>query len=141
MPKTLGNARKCYIGVASGNSTTYTWLTGEQSNNFNLAGNLVDSSDKSTLWQTFLQGIRGATASVNVHTDDSDTQQKAAITALHNGTVVKVFIGVLSENTPSQGDAFDALVSDISDTNDNGTVASRVINLTANGAVVHYPAS
>lgn len=137
----LGNARRCYIGTSLNGG--WVWLTGEQSNNFNRSGNLVEVSDKSTVWQKFISGIRGATASVTVHTDDEDPQQKAAIEALHNGETVFVFIGSVTESndtvTPAHGDAFEALVNEIDDTNDNGSVASRNISLTANGEPVHYP--
>ena len=71
--------------------------------------------------------------------DDTDAQQKAVLNALHEGTNVRVFIGVLSSNTPSQGDVFTAVVTAVSDTNDNGSVATRSISLTATGAVTHYP--
>ena len=62
---------------------------------------------------------------------------------LHNGSTVKVFIGTLTTGTnpaPSAGDLFEAYVTAISDTNDNGAVASRSLSLTATGAVTHTPA-
>ena len=80
---------------------------------------------------------------MTVYTNDADVQQKAALTGLHNGSTVKVFIGTLSTGTnpaPTAGDLFDAVVTAISDTNDNGAVASRSISLTATGAVTHTPA-
>lgn len=139
----LGNARKCYIGTSLNGG--WTWLTGEQTNSFNRSGNLVEVSDKSTVWQKFIAGIRGATASVTVHTDDDDDQQAAAIEALTEGTTVFVFVGEVTTSgstiTPAKGDAFEAYVGSVNDTNDNGSVATRQIELTANGAPVHYPAS
>lgn len=136
---TLGNSRRCYIGTSI--SSGFVWLTGEQSNSLNRNGNLIEVSDKSTVWQKFIAGVRGATASVTVHADDADTQQLAAIAALVNGTSVFVFIGeVGNNNTPSKGDAFEALVGSVNDTNDNGAVATRQIELTATGAIVRYPA-
>lgn len=138
----LGNARRCYIGTSLNGG--WVWLSGELSNNFNRSGNLVEVSDKSTVWQKFISGIRGAIASVTVHTNDADPQQKAAIEALHKGEAVFVFIGSVDESTTpptlEYGDAFEALVNEIDDTNDNGSVADRNINLTANGEPVHYPA-
>ena len=138
----LGNARKFYLGTASGNpaSISYAWLVGEQSNNLNLNGNPVEVSDKSTAWQKFIQGIRGATADVTVQADDEDTQQKALIDALYAGSSVLCFVGTLSSSTPSAGFAFEAIINTIGDTNDNGSVSTRALSLTINGAPTRYPA-
>ena len=139
----LGNIRRVYIVTGTSTSTlTYTWLSGEQTNSFNRTAEAIETSDKSTQWAQFLSGKKGATAEVTVYTDDSNAQQKAALTGLHNGSTVKVFIGTLSTEqspAPSAGDLFDAVVTAISDTNDNGAVASRSISLTATGAVTHTP--
>lgn len=137
MGATLGNARKCYIGAKSG--STWTWLTGEQSNNLTINANQVETSDKSNAWQSFIYGIKGATADVTVFADNNDAQQKTVIEAIFKGEMVRVFIGTLSSTTPSEGDSFEALVGSVSDTNDNGAVSSRSISLVANGAVTHYP--
>ena len=140
MAAILGNARKCYIGTSL--TAGWVWLTGEQTNSFNRSGNLVEVSDKSTVWQKFIAGVRGATASVTVHADDSDAQQTAVINALAAGTKVYVFIGEVTGSgtiTLSKGDAFEAYVGAVNDTNDNGAVASRQIELTVDGAPVHYP--
>lgn len=137
----LGNTRRVYI-VTGTNSNTYTWLTGEQTNNFNRTSEALEYSDKSTVWSQFLAGKRGATAEVTVYVDDANTEQKAVLTALHNGTKVKVFIGTLTTGqspAPSEGDLFEAIVTAISDTNDNGSVATRSMSLTATGAVTHTP--
>lgn len=137
----LGNNRRVYI-VTGTSTLTYTWLSGEQTNSFNRTAEAIETSDKSTQWAQFLSGKKGATAEVTVYTNDADVQQKAALTGLHNGSTVKVFIGTLSTGTnpaPSAGDLFDAVVTAISDTNDNGAVASRSISLTATGAVTHTP--
>lgn len=123
----LGNKRKCYIG----SSATKTWLAGEQSNSFDLNGNLVETSDKSSEWQTFISGIKGATASVTVFADDSSAEQSTAIGALIAGTKVFVCIG----ESESSGWSFEAFVSSVSETNDNGAVSQRTINLTASGEV------
>lgn len=137
----LGNTRRVYI-VTGSSSLTYTWLTGEQTNSFNRTSEALEYSDKSTVWSQFLAGKRGATAEVTVYVDDTNAQQKAALSALHNGTTVLVYIGTLtSGNTPapSEGDYFQAIVTAISDTNDNGSVATRSLSLTATGNVAHYP--
>ena len=137
----LGNTRRVYI-VTGTTTLTYTWLTGEQTNNFNRTSEALEYSDKSTVWAQFLAGKRGATAEVTVYVDDSNAQQKAALKALHDGETVKVFIGTLGTGTnpaPSEGDVFEAIVNAISDTNDTGAVATRTMSLTATGAVTHYP--
>ena len=138
----LGNSRRVYI-VTGTTSLTYTWLSGEQSNSFNRTAEAIEVSDKSTDWAQFISGKKGATAEVTVYTNDDNTEkQHAAIAALHSGTKVKVFIGTLTTGTtpaPSQGDVFEAVITAISDTNDNGSVASRSLSLTATGAVTHYP--
>ncbi len=139
----LGNNRRVYIVTTASSTTTYTWLTGEQTNSFNLTSEAIETSDKSTEWAQFISGKKGATAEVTVYADNTNAQQQAALKALITGADVKVFIGTLtgtSTKTPSEGDVFSAVVTAISDTNDNGSVATRSISLTANGAVTHYPA-
>lgn len=137
----LGNSRRCYIGTSL--TGTWTWLTGEQSSSINRSSAAVETSDKSSTWQSFISGIKGATADVTVHADDTDDEQKSVISALSEGSSVFVFIGVLttssSTQTLAQGDAFEAIVTAVNDTNDNGSVASRSISLQATGPVVHYP--
>ena len=137
----LGNNRRVYI-VTGTSSLTYTVLAGEQTNNFNRTAEAIETSDKSATWAQFISGKKGATAEVTVYTNDADLQQKAALTGLHTGAKVKVFIGTLSTGTtpaPTAGDLFEAYVTAISDTNDNGAVASRSLSLTATGAVTHPP--
>ena len=137
----LGNARKFYLGAASGTPATvaYTWLSGEQSNNLNFSGNPIEVSDKSTAWQKFMQGIRGATADVTIYADDEDTQQKALIDALYAGSSVLCFVGTLSNSAPSAGFAFEAVINSISDTNDNGSVSTRAVSLSVSGEPTRYP--
>jgi len=137
---TLGNNRKAYITIGSSGTPT-TWLSGEQTNSFNRTAEAIEVSDKSTDWAKFIAGKKGATAEITVYTDDTSAgPQYNAIKALHQGSEVRVFIGVLSGSSASQGDVFTAIVTAISDTNDNGSVATRNISLTATGAVSHYPA-
>ena len=136
----LGNSRKAYITIGSSGTPT-TWLSGEQTNSFNRTAEAIEVSDKSTDWAQFIAGKKGATAEITVYTDDTSAgPQYNAIKALHQGSEVRVFIGVLNGSSASQGDVFTAIVTAISDTNDNGSVATRNISLTATGAVSHYPA-
>ena len=129
MAASLGNTKKAYIKVSS----TYTWLACEQSNSLNITQEAVETSDKSTAWAQFLAGKKGATA------DNNAAAQKAALKGIFNGASVDVYIGVLTGTTLTSGDAFNAIVTGVSDTNDFGAVSSRTISVTANGAVSHTP--
>ena len=139
----LGNKRRFYLG-SSLSGSSWTWLAGEQNNSFNKTAESIEVSDKSTEWQQFISGKKGATASVTVFTDDTSSgPQHDMISALHSGETVFCFIGVVSSSgstgTPSEGDAFEAIITEIADTNDQGSVATRQISLTATGEVKHYP--
>ena len=135
----LGNKRKAYVTIGSSGTPT-AWLSGEQTNSFNRTAEAIEVSDKSTEWAQFITGKKGATAEITVYTDDTSAgPQYNIIKALHTGVTVRVFIGALSVSTASEGDAFTAVVTAVSDTNDNGSVASRSISLTATGSVTHYP--
>lgn len=135
----LGNTRRVYI--VTGTTPTYTVLAGEQTNSVNRTAEAIEVSDKSSDWAQFISGKKGATAEVTVFLNDLSTdKQHAVLQALAAGSTVKVFIGTLANNAPSEGDLFDAIVTAISDTNDVGAVSTRSISLTATGAVTHYPA-
>ena len=135
MAASLGNTKKAYIKISS----TYTWLACEQSNSLNITQEAVETSDKSTAWAQFLAGKKGATAEITVFADNNDSAQKAALKGIFNGVSVDVYIGVLNGSTLTSGDAFNAIVTGVSDTNDFGAVSSRTISVTANGAVSHTP--
>lgn len=136
-----GRKVKAYVGVTASNSTTYTWLTGEQSNSLNKTQAQLEVTDKSSAWQKFEAGIKGATAEITVFADNTDNQQKALLKSLHDGQKVPIFIGELGSNDsqPSDGDTFIALVTAISDTNEVGGVATRNVSLVADGEVTHLP--
>ena len=131
MTPTTGNKRRAYVVETS----TYTWLAGEQNNSVNLNGNLIDISDKSTDWQKWIAGVKGGTISITVFTDnESSAEQKKFLNALKSGNLVNIFIGELAEgNNPSSGYTAAALVSSITETNNNGEVSSRDLQLTING--------
>ena len=135
----LGNTRRVYI--VTGTTPAYTVLAGEQTNSVNRTAEAIEVSDKSSDWAQFISGKKGATAEVTVFLNDLNTdKQHAVLQALAAGSTVKVFIGTLANNAPSEGDLFEAIVTAISDTNDVGAVSTRSISLTATGAVTHYPA-
>lgn len=141
MSATLGNKNKFYVRIAV--SEGYIWLAGEQSNSVNRTQEAIEVSDKSTDWAQFIGGKKGATIEVTVHADNNDAAQVAVLKSLHNGTGLDFFAGQLStgENpAPTSGDAGNAIVTSISDTNDFGAVSSRSMSLTVNGPLTHYPA-
>ena len=136
MPK-LGNVRRFYVGVDK------AWLAGEQNNSFNRSANPIEVTDKSVIWQQFIAGVRGATASVTVYADDTTGLPQATILASWAaGQKVQCFIGELDTSGTDpvivSGDAFEAVITSISDTNNNNEVASRDIQLTVSGEVTHY---
>jgi predicted secreted protein len=135
----LGNTRRVYI-VTGTSSLTYTVMAGEQSNSLNRTAEAIEVSDKSSEWAQFISGKKGATAEVTVFLNDLNTdKQYDVLSALQAGNKVKVFIGTLNTNTPSQGDVFEAIITAINDTNDVGAVSTRNISLTVTGPVTHYP--
>lgn len=136
MPK-LGNVKRFYVG------NDRAWLAGEQSNSFNRTANPIEVTDKSIVWQQFISGVRGATASVTVYADDTvGLPQDTLLESFATGLKVKCFVGEIDSTGVDpvivSGDAFEAVITSISDTNNNNEVASRDIELTVSGAVTHY---
>ena len=132
----LGNVNKFYIKISS----SWTWLTGEQSNSLNRTQEAIEVSDKSTDWAQFIGGKKGATVEATIFADNSNAAQQAVIAALHNGAEVDFFIGELSSSDPASGDVGKAIVTAIGDTNDFGAVSTRSLSLTVSGPLTHYPA-
>jgi predicted secreted protein len=135
----LGNTRRVYI--VTGNDETYTVMKGEQSNSVNRSAESIDVSDKDTgAWGSTMPGKKSLSLDVTVYADNTDTNQKALLKAFYEGQTVKVFVGKLGAgNTPAEGEAFDAEIMSISDTNDNGSVATRAMSLQSKGAPTLYP--
>jgi predicted secreted protein len=133
----LGNIRRVYIITGDGN--TYTALKGEQSNSVNRSAESIDISDKDTgSWGSTMAGKKSLTVDVTVYADN--TEQKVFLDAFYKDQTVKVFIGKLGDgNTPVEGEAFDAVITSISDTNDAGAVATRSMSLASKGAPTVYP--
>lgn len=135
----LGNTRRVYIVTGSGD--TYTALKGEQTNSVNRSAESIDISDKDTgAWGSTMAGKKSLTLDVTVYADNTDTEQKALLDAFYKDQTVKVFVGKLgSDKSPAEGEAFDAVITSISDTNDNGAVATRAMSLASKGAPTVYP--
>lgn len=140
MAAILGNKNRFYVKI--GNATTYTWLTGEQSNSVNRTQEAIEVSDKSTDWAQFIGGKKGATIEATIFADNSDAAQQEVLKGLYNGEKVKFFVGQLGtgENpSPSDGEVGEAVVTAIGDTNDFGAVSTRNVSLTVDGPLTHYP--
>ena len=125
--------------IITGDGNTYTALKGEQSNSVNRSAESIDISDKDTgAWGSTMAGKKSLTVDVTVYADN--TEQKAFLDAFYKDQTVKVFIGKLGEGgTPAEGEAFDAVITSISDTNDAGAVATRSMSLASKGAPTVYP--
>lgn len=135
----LGNTRRVYI--VTGDGASYTALKGEQTNSVNRSAESIDISDKDTgAWGSTMAGKKSLTVDVTVYADNTDTNQKQLLNAFYFDQTVKVFIGKLgSGNTPTEGEAFDAVITSISDTNDAGAVATRAMSLASKGQPTIYP--
>ena len=133
----LGNTRR--VNIITGDGNNYTALKGEQSNNVNRSAESIDISDKdSGSWGSTMAGKKSLTVDVTVYADN--TEQKVFLDAFYKDQTVKVFIGKLGDgNTPVEGEAFDAVITSISDTNDAGAVATRSMSLASKGAPTVYP--
>lgn len=133
----LGNTRRVYIVTGDGN--TYTALKGEQTNSVNRSAESIDISDKDTgAWGSTMAGKKSLTLDVTVYADN--TEQKTFLDAFYKDQTIKVFVGKLgSGNTPAEGEAFDAVIVSISDTNDAGAVATRAMSLASKGEPTIYP--
>lgn len=143
MSAILGNVNRFYVKI--GTATTYTWLTGEQSNSVNRTQEAIEVSDKSTDWAQFIGGKKGATIEATIFADNTDTAQQEVLKGLYNGQKVNFFVGSLvggsgaDAGNPSSGEVGVAVVTAISDTNDFGAVSTRNVSLTVDGALTHYP--
>lgn len=131
----LGNKNKVYITsslvTALSEVTAADVLVGETSNTLTINANLIEVSDKTTEWGKNVPGIKGGTLSVTVNVEDGNTKQEALIDAITAGSEINCFEGDLNSN----GFAFKALVGSIAQTNDNGSVATWQLEITANGEV------
>lgn len=125
----------------TGTGNTYSVLKGEQTNSVNRSAESIDISDKDTgAWGSTMAGKKSFTLDVTVYADNADTHQKAMLNAFYTDQTVKVFVGkVGSNNAPTEGEAFDAVIVSIGDTNDAGAVATRSISLASKGAPTLYP--
>lgn len=133
----LGNIMRAYIKVSS----SYTWLTGEQTNSVNMSADAIEVSDKSVDWRQYIAGAKSGTIEITVFAKNDDSVQQEVLDSFAAGDEVDVFIGTMSTATPpapQSGDAGKAIITAISDTNDFGAVSTRSISLQVTGALTHY---
>lgn len=134
-----GNKKKLYLtdGIGTG---TFVWVVGETSSNLSLQRNMIETSDKSSEHATFIAGRQSGTASVTVNLDDSatDTQRKM-VKAFHDGQTIFVFQGEATTNAPTNGTAYEALISGLDRDYPDDAVVTATFNLQLTGAPVEYP--
>lgn len=135
----LGNTRRVYI--ITGDGPTYSVLKGEQSNSVNRSAESIDISDKDTgSWGSTMPGRKSLTVDVTVYADNNDEDQKKMLNAFYTDQTVNVFVGKMGDGgTPAEGEAFEAVIVSVSDTNDAGAVATRALSLASKGAPTIYP--
>ena len=142
----MGNVRRFYLTSDTSESiagASPVWLAGEQTNSFNRTQDTLEVSDKASgNWKKFIAGMKSATADVTVYADDNNVQQKKMLESFQAGQNVFCFVGEVTGSdslTASSGDAFEAVITAINDTNNQNEVASRQMSLQATGAVVRIP--
>ena len=140
---TIGNDRSFYITDGKGTGT-FTWIGGEQSNNFSRSADAIEVADKQTKWKHFLAGKRSATASVSCNLDDTATAaQRKMLASFSSGQKVFCFSGKLNTDgdasTPAEGTAFEAIITGCNDDNPSDSVSTRSFDLQVTGEPIDYP--
>lgn len=140
MAEVIGNSEKVYISSSAVSALSGVQdgdlLVGETTNSISLNSNLIEISDKSTPWQKFIAGVKGATLSVTVNVNKGDVKQTSLLTSFTGGAAVHCFVG----SKTTGGFAFDAIISSIAVTNDNAAVATWGIEMSATGEVEYISA-
>ena len=143
MAEKLGNKNRVYITDAlpeeAADVTAAEWITGETTNSIHLNGNTIEVSDKNSgAWQKFLPGVKGATIDVTANVHDEDAVQKQLLSSFMAGDKVFVFAGDIDAGI---GYACEAVITTITENNDNAAVSTRSMTLTANGEVKRIEAA
>lgn len=136
-----GNKRKVYLTDGKGTGT-FTWVAGETRSNLSLQRNMIETSDKSSEHATFIAGRQSGTGSVTVNLDDSaTTSQRKMVEAFHNGQSIFVFHGEVGTDgkTPTNGTAYEALISGLDRDYPDDAVVTATFNLQLTGAPLEYP--
>lgn len=137
-----GNKRRVYLSTTNQNTTTHTWIAGEQNNSIDYTNNAIDASDKSSEWDQFISGNKNWTANATFNLDNSaSNEQKKLLQALVSGEEVNIFIGELDGNTVLEGTAGKAIITSISEAAERNGILSRDVTFQGNGApTITYPA-
>ena len=135
MAEKLGNKNRVYITDAlpedAADVTAAEWITGETTNSINLNGNTIEVSK-------FLPGVKGATIDVAANVHDGDAVQKQLLASFMAGDKVFVFAGDIDAGV---GYACEAVITTITENNDNAAVSTRAMTLAANGEVKRIEAA
>lgn len=138
----IGNERCFYLTTAKG-SGTFTWIGGEQSNNFNRSADTIEVSNKKTIWKEFLAGKKSATASVTCNLDESASNaQLSMLKSFGKGDKVFCFVGEVSGTdslAPANGTAFEAIITSCNEDNPQDGVSTRSFDLQVTGEPIEYP--
>lgn len=136
-----GNSNKVYLTSALG-VAPYTWVAGETSSNISLQRNMIETSDKASMFAEFVAGRFSGTASVTVNLDETATDsQREMVKAFYNGEKIFVFQGELSDNTtPSSGTAYEALISGLDRDYPDDALVTATFNLQICGEPEEFPA-
>ena len=121
---------------------TFTWVAGETSSNLSLQRNMIETSDKSSEHATFIAGRQSGTGSVTVNLDDKATDsQRKMVKEFHDGQSIFVFQVEVGTNgtTPTNGTAYEALISGLDRDYPDDAVVTATFNLQLTGAPMEYP--
>ena len=135
-----GNSIKVYLTTAKGTGT-FTWIAGETTSNISLQRTMIETSDKSSEYADFLAGRMSGTAAVTVNLDNTATDsQREMVRSFYNGQKVFVYQGeVGSSNTPTNGTAYEALISGLDRDYPDDALVTATFNLQICGEPVEYP--
>lgn len=135
-----GNSTKVYLTTAKGTGT-FTWIAGETTSNISLQRTMIETSDKSSVYADFLAGRMSGTAAVTVNLDNTATDsQREMVRSFYNGQKVFVYQGeVGSSDTPTNGTAYEALISGLDRDYPDDALVTATFNLQICGEPVEYP--
>jgi len=130
-----GTDWRVYLSVTQGSTTTDTVIAGETKANIEFSVNSIDTSDKSSAWDSFMAGSKSWKASATFNLDNSATaKQKDLLTSLTAGTPVNIFVGKLSSSSRTEGHAGAAIIESISETYERNGVITREVSFKGTGA-------
>ena len=136
-----GNSNKVYLTTAKG-SGNFTWVAGETSSNISLQRNMIETSNKSSMFADFIAGRMSGTASVTVNLDHTATDsQREMVRSFYNGQKVFVYQGEVDSTgkTPTNGTAYEALISGLDRDYPDDAIVTATVNLQICGEPQEFP--